>query len=63
MDFTIELSLNVLCISDLHHSTHLVFTLIRGNSYSSPKISKILIAAVEIGVPGPKIAAAPSLYN
>lgn len=28
--------------------------------YSSSRISKILIAAVDIGVPGPKIAAAPS---
>lgn len=28
--------------------------------YSASRISRILIAAVEIGVPGPKIAAAPS---
>ena len=30
------------------------------SDYSSERISKILIAAVAIGVPGPKIAAAPS---
>ena len=32
-------------------------------TYSAFKISRILIAAVEIGVPGPKIAAAPALYR
>ena len=31
--------------------------------YSSNRISRILMAAVGIGVPGPKIAAAPALYS
>ena len=36
------------------------FDRLRRSDYSSSRISRILIAAVAIGVPGPKMAAAPS---
>lgn len=36
---------------------------ILSNRYSASRISRILMAAVAIGVPGPKMAAAPSRYS
>lgn len=44
------------------HSAERLFRLFAGR-YSASRISSILIAAVAIGVPGPKIAAAPALYR